>query len=618
MFLQNIVYSVPLIIIILFSLVTLCYIYLLDIIRKKQQFKIESLIIIGSMIWILGNLFELEFLKIQNRIMWGKLQYIGIIIIAVAWIVFALDYVGLKKWLTKRNILLLCIIPIIIIASVYTNELHHFIIKSYSLSDHLNFIVLDKTYNFGHWIILLYLLISILIGSILIGQVLIKSNYGYRWQATLFILALIIPISLIIISLNRLNPVPYLEIMPISISLGSVMISIILARSRIGEIVPVARDNIIDSINDVVIVLDNNNNILDINKTSQKLFDKKMMEIIGKPLKIISGNLNNKVEELINEDIINDEFALCTNSKKRIYDISISDIFNWQDVYVGKTVLLHDITEKKEKEKVIKYLSFHDKLTGLYNRAYFELEVKRLDTKRQLPVSLIIGDVNGLKLINDAFGYSEGDKLLVKSAELFKNSCRHEDIISRWGGDEFIILLPKTSNARAEEIVNKMIRKCEEIKSLRIPISISFGFSTKEDTGQDIKRVIKDSEERMQRRKMLESKSIYGSLISSLKRTLWEKSNETEEHAERIKNLAIKLGKSINLPSNKMDELELLATLHDVGKIAIPDAILHSSKNLNKEEWKIMQRHTEVGYRVAISCPQLVTVAEDILHHHEW
>ena len=618
MFLQNIVYSVPLIIIIIFSLVTLSYIYLLDIIRKKQHFKIESLIIMGSMIWILGNLFELEFLKIQNKIQWGNLQYVGLIIISISWIIFAIDYAGLKKWLVRRNIILLSIVPVIILILVYTNGFHHFVIKDYSLGSHLNSVVLEKAFNTGHWIILLYLLISILVGSILIGQMLIKSNHAYRWQATLFILALIIPVSVIMLFLSGANPFPHLEIIPISISLSSMLISIILSRSRIGEIVPVARENVVDSINDGVIVLDDKNNILDMNKTFQKIFNRNITEVIGRPLKIISENLNKKVESLIKEDIVNDEYFLSTNGKKHAYDISISDIFNWQDIHVGKTVLLHDITEKKEKEKVIKYLSFHDKLTGLYNRAYFELELKRLDTKRQLPVSIIMGDVNGLKLINDAFGYSEGDKLLVKSAELIKDSCRYEDIVSRWGGDEFIILLPNTSNVLTEKIVNRIISSSKKINPLKIPISISFGYSTKEDISQSISKVIKDAEERMQRRKMLESKSIYGSLISSLKRTLWEKSHETEEHTERIKDLAIKLGKSIRLPSNKLDELELLATLHDIGKIAIPDAILQGKKDLNNKEWEIMKKHTEVGYHIATSCPQLVTVADDILLHHEW
>ena len=155
---------------------------------------------------------------------------------------------------------------------------------------------------------------------------LIKSNHAYRWQATLFILALIIPISVIMLFLSGSNPFPYLEIIPVSISFSSMMISIILSRSRIGEIVPVARDNVIDSINDGVIVLDDDNNVLDINQTFQKLFNRNIMDVIGKPLKGISENLNSKVENLIKEDLASDEFVISANSKKHTYDINISDM----------------------------------------------------------------------------------------------------------------------------------------------------------------------------------------------------------------------------------------------------------------------------------------------------
>ena len=118
--------------------------------------------------------------------------------------------------------------------------------------------------------------------------------------------------------------------------------------------------------------------------------------------------------------------------------------------------------------------------------------------------------------------------------------------------------------------------------------------------------------------KLLERKSIYNSILASLERMLWEKSHETKEHAERLKGLIIKLGKSVNLPQNKLDELVLLSTLHDIGKVAVPDDILLKRGKLNQEEWKIIRRHPEIGYNIAKSTPQIAVVADDILAHHEW
>ncbi|HAJ95841.1 MAG TPA: diguanylate cyclase, partial [Actinobacteria bacterium] len=113
-------------------------------------------------------------------------------------------------------------------------------------------------------------------------------------------------------------------------------------------------------------------------------------------------------------------------------------------------------------------------------------------------------------------------------------------------------------------------------------------------------------------------KSIYNSIIASLERMLWEKSHETKEHAQRLKGLIVKLGKSIDLPQNKLDELVLLSALHDIGKVAVPDKILLKKGKLNRDEWKVIKRHPEIGYNIAKATPQIAIVADDILAHHEW
>lgn len=279
--------------------------------------------------------------------------------------------------------------------------------------------------------------------------------------------------------------------------------------------------------------------------------------------------------------------------------------------------IVSDVTDQKKAEAQIKYLSFHDKLTGLYNRAYFEEELNRLDSVQELPLSLIMGDVNGLKLINDALGHQEGDKILIAVAELLKEFCRSEDVIARWGGDEFIILLPRCSSDNAEKIVDRIKRANRLIEALPIQVSISLGVATKNDASQNIRELLKESEDKMYRHKLMEARSTRNHFLSSLEKALWSRSHETKEHCERMQCMAIRIGMIVNLPESELDSLKLLAALHDIGKIAIPSSILDKPDRLTTEEWETIKKHPEIGYRIALSSPEMSPIALAILHHHE-
>ncbi|MDD2620156.1 MAG: diguanylate cyclase [Syntrophomonadaceae bacterium] len=286
----------------------------------------------------------------------------------------------------------------------------------------------------------------------------------------------------------------------------------------------------------------------------------------------------------------------------------------------GKTIVIgiaYDISKRKQYEEKIKYLSFYDKLTNLYNRAFFEEELKRLDTRRQQPISIIMGDVNGLKLVNDALGHQHGDRLLQKVAKILKSCCREEDIIARWGGDEFVLLLPDTDEKSAINICNRIKETCHKYNYFHIEISIALGHSSKHDADTSLKEILKVAEDRMYRNKLLESQSIRSSFISSLEKTLWSRSHETQEHCHRLRQIALRLGQLIQLDDSEIDDLVLLATLHDIGKIAIPNNILDKPEGLTTEEWESIRKHPEIGYRIALSSPEMAPIADAILAHHE-
>ena len=189
------------------------------------------------------------------------------------------------------------------------------------------------------------------------------------------------------------------------------------------------------------------------------------------------------------------QYTLKKKGGQKIYvELHSSIKTNEKKEAVGVRGILIDITERKKTEEKIKYLSFHDYLTGIYNRAFFEEELHRLDTERQLPITLVIGDVNGLKIINDAFGHERGDELLIKIAKILKESFRSEDIVARCGGDEFNIILPKSNQWDTLKIVERINEKLRAESTQLMPLSVSFGLATKEDNSQEIDGLIKIAE----------------------------------------------------------------------------------------------------------------------------
>lgn len=281
----------------------------------------------------------------------------------------------------------------------------------------------------------------------------------------------------------------------------------------------------------------------------------------------------------------------------------------------------HDITERKKREESILYFNYHDSLTGLYNRSYLDHILSKIDRENNLPISVIAGDINGLKFINDSLGHSEGDKLLTTISQIMTDCCNKEDLLFRIGGDEFLILLPKKSNKEAYKIVKKIYTYCDkynkELSSEVYYVSISLGIATKTAYNEKIQDIMKQADDYMYRRKLLEEKSLHNAILSSMQRALFEKSQETEMHANRLAKLSKKIGKIIGLTNQQFDELELLAKLHDIGKIGVDDGILNKTGKLTEDEWKIMKKHSEIGYRIAQSSTELMPIAKYILYHHE-
>ncbi|SDM28935.1 PAS domain S-box protein [Halarsenatibacter silvermanii] len=286
--------------------------------------------------------------------------------------------------------------------------------------------------------------------------------------------------------------------------------------------------------------------------------------------------------------------------------------------FAGKEHLIafvRDISQRREREKKLEYLSRYDRLTDLYNRNHMEEKLESLD-ENELPASLLIIDINGLKIINDTYGHEKGDELLVKTSRLLHRISREKDTLARWAGDEFVILQPNTELEKAQEFRDKIEHKAREIES-DIPFSVAIGVSCKTKADESIFSSLHEAENSMDYYKLTSEKSSRNKLLSNLLSTLEVKSDETKEHAVRMSDYAVQLGERIGLNQDKMNKLTLLATLHDIGKVTISEEILTKPGELNDEEWKIIRDHPHKGYSIASSTDEFSTVAEGILCHHE-
>lgn len=305
------------------------------------------------------------------------------------------------------------------------------------------------------------------------------------------------------------------------------------------------------------------------------------------------------------------------DSTNKIIDCCADQIVNDQGELLGIVVLFWDMTSQLKREDKLNYLSKYDEMTGLYNRHFMEMEILSYDCDEHYPLTIIMGDLNGLKLTNDAYGHEYGDQMLRDAGKIFQGIVNDQGIASRWGGDEFLLLMPNMNEQQNGQFCSK-IKTLFDLSDTQLTYnSISLGYSVKENAMSDLSKHIREAEDYMYNRKLTESQSLRSSVINSIKQTLHEKSYETDHHAQRMALLCQEIGGAMGLSLKEISDLELTAVLHDIGKITINNSILEKPGPLNKDEWEIMKRHCESGYRILKAIPELSHISEYVLSHHE-
>ena len=385
----------------------------------------------------------------------------------------------------------------------------------------------------------------------------------------------------------------------------------------------------LQSVGDAVISCNNIGRIVLMNKAAENMLNVSIETAYNKPIEdfmIITENcdLTNKehvVNRVINKQIteeLNDCAMLKLSSQIEIPIAgSVSPIFDKDHQLDGVVLIFRDISYLKKKQEEILYTSLHDSLTGLFNYRAFKIEVQKLLKEENLPITLMMGDVNGLKLINDSFGHSFGDQLLVSIARQLELLCPKDTLIFRYGGDEFVMAFPKMASDGGLRMIKHLKDHLSFSQFDPITVSVAVGFETINSVKANIQEILTEAENYMYRHKITENTSQKSKTIDVVMNALYAKNIRELYHSKRVGIICGEFANVLKWEQSDIKEMEVAGMLHDIGKIGISETILNKEGKLDDSEWKEILKHPEVGFRILSSVNEFSKMSLYVLEHQE-
>ena len=345
---QETPYTIPLLVESLISITLGLYIWW----RFRRSWAVVgALLILASAEWTLGYALELGSATLPAKIFWNKMQFIGIVIIPVSWFIYMLHYTGHEKWVTRRNVALLSIVPGITLLLVFTNEYHHLVWSSFFVDTEGPFSVLYQTQGVWIWVHIGYSYAIILCGFFPLVRMFLRERRLYRWQTLLLLLGSSIPFIGNVLQVSGLNPIPYLELTPLGFPATNVAIVLSILYLRLGDVVPVAREIIIEGMGDCVIVLDAKGHVIDVNPAAQQLIGN--ADCIGQPIKHVWPSWTHIKGSEGQEAEMSEEIVVGPQDNQRVFDVRVSPLIDWRGNLVSQIVVLRDITVRKRAEELL-------------------------------------------------------------------------------------------------------------------------------------------------------------------------------------------------------------------------------------------------------------------------
>lgn len=443
------------------------------------------LMMLAILEWNFSGLMQVSTKNMGEMILWSKIGYLGGMAGQMLFFIFVLEYTHQQKWLTRRNIALLFIMPALTFLLAATNEQHLLIWSGFSPSpDGVNLI-----YHHGiwFWVIVVYINSILFIGAFLLFRFILRSRELHRAQNIGLMVASLFPWAGFIVYSSGVNPFPGMDLIAISFAFTGIVLVYIISRFSFLEVIPVAREFLVDYMLDGLLVLDINNRVVDINPAALDIFHvNPNLKWIGTPVRALLREYSDLEQRLGSPDKIQIEWER-TLPEPHVFDVQIYPLHERFGRFIGKSVVLRDVTHLKKIERELQKTnhqleeklaqierlkdelreqSIHDALTGLFNRRYleeiFQREIARAE-RGNYPLSLVIIDIDHFKELNDTCGHAQGDNLLRSLGERFRTHFRIGDISCRYGGDEFVLLMPHSSAENAYRRVEAFREVCSAL-----------------------------------------------------------------------------------------------------------------------------------------------------------
>ncbi|MHB1457806.1 MAG: histidine kinase N-terminal 7TM domain-containing diguanylate cyclase [Armatimonadota bacterium] len=439
-------------------------------------------------IYSIGYGFELNSNSLNNKLFWLDVQYLGISFLPAFWNIMAIQYVGREKWLNKYTLFLLFLIPVITLLLHYTDAYHHLHYGPASIIHNGPFEIISFAKGPFYWVYVVYVNLSILFGNILFFDFWRRSVAMYRKQITVMFIASIFPWISHLFYVTG-NSIYGLDLAPFALLVSTLIYWYGLRSYHLFDLIPIARETILDVITDSILVLDMNDRIIDYNTIAKKMFNNLSEDVMGSNVFDVFGEYPAIIEAIKQTDVKKSQIRIEKDDVAYFYTITINPILKEKSKQLGRIILFHDISDHIELMDTLHTTAIRDDLTGVFKRGYFLTATKdalEKASKRKVPVSIIVIDLDLFKLVNDTYGHKAGDTALKAVADVLISTLRENDILGRFGGEEFVIFLPHTTPKAAAQVAERLRIAIQNTKVnigiIDIDVRASFGVAGVDST----------------------------------------------------------------------------------------------------------------------------------------